>query len=42
MDLMFELMDYKLIILAAPAGYGKTSLLLDLLIKPTYPCAGTR
>lgn len=32
-DLLFELMDYKLVIVAAPAGYGKTSLLIDFAFQ---------
>jgi LuxR family maltose regulon positive regulatory protein len=36
-DLMVELTDYKLIILAAPAGYGKTSMLVDFASQTNMP-----
>jgi LuxR family maltose regulon positive regulatory protein len=36
-DLMVELTDYKLIILAAPAGYGKTSMLIDFASQTNMP-----
>jgi DNA-binding SARP family transcriptional activator/tetratricopeptide (TPR) repeat protein len=31
LDLLYELMDLRLVIVAAPAGYGKTSLLVDFV-----------
>jgi LuxR family maltose regulon positive regulatory protein len=36
-DLMVELTDYKLIIIAAPAGYGKTTMLVDFASQTNIP-----
>jgi LuxR family maltose regulon positive regulatory protein len=37
LDWMLELLDNKLIIVAAPAGYGKTSLLIDVVHHVEWP-----
>ncbi len=37
LHLLYELMDNKLSIIAAPAGYGKTSLLIDFANHIEYP-----
>ncbi|MDR3573954.1 MAG: tetratricopeptide repeat protein [Anaerolineaceae bacterium] len=37
LDSLSELLDNKLIIVAAPAGYGKTSLLIDFVNKFEWP-----
>jgi len=37
LDMMSELLDFRLIIIAAPAGYGKTSLLIDFSTNFDWP-----
>jgi LuxR family transcriptional regulator, maltose regulon positive regulatory protein len=37
LDLLFELLDMRLVIVAAPAGYGKTTLLADLVHTAQMP-----
>lgn len=37
LDLLFELMDMRLVIVASPAGYGKTSLMVDFVNENKIP-----